>query len=170
MRAESQSQQGEAGESLNRSLSTQTIFQSLLSPSHSLQFIYNLFPIVSSIFALLNMNNNFDKEVDQNNSTSIFNRIPSSISLDTPSERSASAEPSPNGHNRRGDLKLLNNGNLSTKSRTPSTILTITNEEECEQPPPTSNRNLSKLIIPEPLDSICWYLLLLYFTLKKSNL
>lgn len=72
---------------------------------------------------------------------------------DTPSERSASAEPSPN-HNRRSDLKLLNNGNLSNKSRTPSTVLTITNEE-CEPLQPANNRNLSKLIIPEPLDSIC---------------
>lgn len=94
---------------------------------------------------------------DQNNPAFNIHHIPSSISLDTPSERSASAEPS--NHDQKSNLNLPN-GNLPNKSRTPSiastpsTILTITNEQDAPYQEP-SNRKLSKLTIMEPIDSIC---------------
>lgn len=91
-------------------------------------------------------------EIDQINPAFNIHHIPSSISLDTPSERSASAEPS--NHDQTQSKSNLPNGNLPNKSRafSPSTVLTISDEQEAA---PT--RKLSKLTIMEPLDSICWY-------------
>lgn len=118
------------------------------------------------------------EEIDQNSPAFNIHHIPSSISLDTPSERSVSAEPQ--------DQKLSNstslpNGNLPTTmigniarvdSPFPSTpsspvVLAITNERDVDknndeqlerqqiQSQQQSNRKLSKLTIMEPIDSIC---------------
>ena len=100
-------------------------------------------------------------EIDQINPAFNIHHVSSSISLDTPSERSASVEPS--NHDQKSNLNLPN-GNLPNKSRspsfssTPSTVLTITNEQEApnHQSQPSS-RKLNKLTIIEPrsIDSIC---------------
>jgi hypothetical protein len=84
------------------------------------------------------------EEIDQINPAFNIHHIPSSISLDTPSERSTSAEPS----NHDQSKSNLPNGNLPKFS--PQTVLTISSESE-----PAPTRKLSKLTIMEPLDSIC---------------
>jgi hypothetical protein len=88
--------------------------------------------------------NTIHEEIDQINPAFNIHHIPSSISLDTPSERSTSAEPS----NHDQCKSNLPNGNLPKFS--PQTVLTISNESE-----PTPTRKPSKLTIMEPLDSIC---------------
>lgn len=85
-------------------------------------------------------------KLDQNNLAFNIHEIPSTISLDTPSERSGSRQ-EPFNHDQN-----LPNGNLLRE-----TILnitpTLTNEpDEAQQP-----NYRSKLTIMEPRDSICWY-------------
>lgn len=105
-------------------------------------------------------------KLDQNNSAFNIHHIPSSISLETPSERSASVEPSSHEqHQQQPQHKSSNlnfpNGNLPN-SRSPSftttpastdTILTISNEQTKQDE--HMNRKLNKLSIMEPIDSIC---------------
>jgi hypothetical protein len=107
----------------------------------------NYFDSTASIMFLHNTTTR-SLEIDQINPAFNIHHIPSSISLDTPSERSASAEPSNHDQSKNN----LPNGNLPKKSCafSPSTVLTISNEPE-----PTPTRKLSKLTIMEPLDSIC---------------
>lgn len=101
-------------------------------------------------------------KLDQNNSAFNIHHIPSSISLETPSERSASVEPSSHEHHQQPQQKSSNlnlpNGNLPN-SRSPSftstpastdTILTMNDETKQD-----ANRKLNKLSIMEPIDSIC---------------
>lgn len=94
-------------------------------------------------------------EAEQNNPAFNIHQIPASISPDTPSERSTSAEPST--HDQKSNLNLPNgipsrSPRRQSFSTIPSTILTITNEED---PPHQPNRRLSKLTIMEPIDSVC---------------
>lgn len=120
------------------------------------------------------------EEVDPNNPAFNIHHIPSSISLDTPSERSVSTD---NQDQKLSNLTSLPNGNLPTMmmsssspfpSSTPA-ILAIANERDVnnsssndkaaneqhqqQQQPQQSSRKLSKLTILEPIDSICWYML-----------
>ncbi|XP_070492013.1 G protein-activated inward rectifier potassium channel 3-like isoform X2 [Chironomus tepperi] len=88
------------------------------------------------------------------------------VSLETPSERSASVEPS--NHEQKSCLTLnLPNGNLPNSRKTsfssmPATIVTIPDDHEpltipsqSQQEPQSSSRKLSKLSIIDPIDSIC---------------
>ncbi|CAH1719716.1 unnamed protein product [Chironomus riparius] len=88
------------------------------------------------------------------------------VSLETPSERSASIEPS--NHELKSCLTLnLPNGNLPNSRKTsfssmPATIVTIPDDHEpltipsqTQQEPQSSSRKLSKLSIIDPIDSIC---------------
>jgi hypothetical protein len=122
--------------------------------------------------------------LDQNNSAFNIHHIPSSISLETPSERSASIEPSnheqpqqqqqqkksnlnlnlPNGNLPNSPRKLSFSSSIPSSSPPSSTILTITNEledqeqreqQQQQQQPQSSSRKLSKLSIMDPIDSIC---------------
>lgn len=106
-------------------------------------------------------------KLDQNNSAFNIHHIPSSVSLETPSERSASVEPS--NHEQKSCLTLnLPNGNLPNSRKTsfssmPATIVTIPDDHEpltlpsqSQQEPQSSSRKLSKLSIIDPIDSICW--------------
>ena len=99
-------------------------------------------------------------KLDQNNLAFNIHHIPSTISPDTPSERS-SAEPS--NHDQKSNSNLPN-GNLPNKSQTPAlstlppSILTISNEQQqhdLAMPQQPNNRKISKLTIMEPIDSIC---------------
>lgn len=123
-------------------------------------------------------------EIDQNNPAFNIHHIPSSISLDTPSERSTSAESQdqklsnstsllPNGNlptmlliNNNNNINLSNNNNIDSPfPSTPSSpvVLTITNDcdeqqqQQQQRQQQQSSRKLSKLTIMEPIDSICWY-------------
>ena len=103
-------------------------------------------------------------KLDQNNSAFNIHHIPSSVSLETPSERSASVEPS--NHEQKSSLTLnLPNGNIpnSRKTSFSSTIVTIPDDHkpltvpsQSQQEPQSSSRKLSKLSIIDPIDSICW--------------
>lgn len=103
-------------------------------------------------------------KLDQNNSAFNIHHIPSSISLETPSERSASVEPTSHEQHQQQKSSNLNlpNGNLPN-SRSPSftstpasadTILTIANDQT-KQDGEQRSRKINKLLIMEPIDSIC---------------
>lgn len=142
------------------------------SPSHNRPFSHSSIKDQKSIA----------EEIDPNNPAFNIHHIPSSISLDTPSERSVSADIQ---DQKLSNLTSLPNGNLPTMmsssspfpSSTPA-VLAIANERDVnsssgsgvnndkaaneQQPQQQSSRKLSKLTILEPIDSICWYTLKLF--------
>lgn len=161
MRAESQSQRGEAGESICLVISLTRSFMIFLFflAFSSLDFVHGTDTFWTDSSTTLQNSSEYNRsklnrvpiiifvKLDQNNLAFNIHEIPSTISLETPSERSGSRQ----GLNHEQNINLPN-GNLLRE-----TILnispTLTNEpDEAQQP-----NYRSKLTITEPRGSICWY-------------